>query len=90
MWGVITLRSKFVLVLRGNIRVNISLLGEVGQKPPVFQSLMGLLPGEGMAVFLYPSQSLIDHKLFPLTTYSLRFCDQRSGPRTRSLAIATA
>lgn len=28
MWGVITLRSKFILVLRANIKVNIFLLGE--------------------------------------------------------------
>lgn len=51
MWGVITLRSKFVLVLRENIRVNISLLGEVGQKPPVFQSLMGLYLEKGWRSF---------------------------------------
>lgn len=80
MWGVITLRSKFVLVLRENIRVNISLLGEVSQKPSVFQSLMGLYLEKVWRSFFYPSQSLIDHKLFSLTTYSFRFCDQAVDP----------
>lgn len=43
-----------------------------------------------MAVFLYPSQSLIDRKLFPLTTYSLRFCDQAVDPEQEVLASVTS
>lgn len=78
VWGVITPRSKFILVLRENMMVNISLLSQQLARSHLFSSLWwGRIWKRHGGLSL--SQSLTDHKLFPLTTYSLRFCDQHIG-----------